>query len=32
MRCLKRQVAKIIYRRLTDDANRVLVTEITAAA
>ena len=32
MRCLKRQVAKVIYRRLTDDANRALTTEITAAA
>ena len=32
MRCLKRQVAKIIYRRLTDDANRALTTRIPAAA
>ena len=32
MRCLKRQIAKAIYRRLTDDANRALRPDITAAA
>lgn len=32
MRCLKRQVAKAIYRRLTADAHRALTPDITAAA
>ncbi len=32
MRGLKRQAAKVIYRRLTDDTNRLLATQVTAAA
>ena len=31
MRCLKRQLARVIYRRLRDDADRAEHAQLTAA-